>query len=60
MRSESLAKIATNALNLQNLIISCEIPDTADNSGCRFWNIFTCLVILRMGRQLHALKISKM
>jgi len=26
-------------LNLQNLITSCEIPDTADNHGCRFWNI---------------------
>ena len=42
-------------LNLKNFITFYEIPDTADNHGCRFWNIFTGLVILRMCRQLHAL-----
>jgi len=42
-------------LNLLNLITSCEILDITDNRGRRFWKMFTGLVILRMGKQLHAL-----
>ena len=42
-------------LNLQILITSYEILDTADNPGYRFSNIFMGLVILRMHRQLHDL-----
>jgi len=52
MLSENVAKIT---INLQISITSCEILDSADNPGYRFWNIFMGLVILRMHRQLHDL-----
>jgi len=49
MRRENIAKTTTNVVKSPKFeITSCEMSDTADNRGCRFWNIFE-------GKQLHAL-----
>jgi len=54
-KSENIAKNRRRCCKSPKFINSCEIPDTADNRGCRFWNMFTGLVILCMIKQLHAL-----
>jgi len=40
-------------------ITSCEIPDIIDNRRCRFWYIFTAVVILCMRRHRMPFRLAK-
>ena len=57
MRSKNVARSRHKCCYIFRILItSCQkIPGIVDNRSCRFWNIFTSLVILCMRRQPHAL-----